>query len=162
MDGDYAPLKDIVKLAKKYKAMTMIDEAHATGLIGQHGRGVSELQKVSKDIDIHMGVSEKGLSKIILPSSVLVGVITGVLFELIFPIPEILVNSLLAFISGIILYVIVREVIPEKTKGKPNYFVLQIFGCRTYAFIRETTCGLSAASEVLVTLMPARTPAIFR
>jgi len=78
------------------------------------------------DIDIHMGVSEKGLSKIILPSSVLVGVIAGVLFELIFPIPEILVNSLLAFISGIILYVIVREVIPEKTKGKPNYFLIGV------------------------------------
>jgi len=78
------------------------------------------------DIDIHMGVSEKGQSKIILPSSVLVGVIAGVLFELIFPIPEILVNSLLAFISGIILYVIVREVIPEKTKGKPNYFLIGV------------------------------------
>jgi hypothetical protein len=58
------------------------------------------------DMDIHMSVKEEGLSKIILPSSVLVGAIAGFLFEVIFPIPEILVNSLLAFISGIILYVI--------------------------------------------------------
>jgi hypothetical protein len=78
------------------------------------------------DMDIHMSVNNEGLSKIILPSSVLIGVIAGFLFELILPIPEILVNSLLAFISGIILYVIVREVIPRKTKGKPNYFLIGV------------------------------------
>jgi len=78
------------------------------------------------DMDIHMSVDQEGLSKIILPSSVLLGVIAAFLFELILPIPEILVNSLLAFISGIILYVIVREVIPRKTKGKPNYFLIGV------------------------------------
>ena len=78
------------------------------------------------DMNIHMSVSEEGLSKIILPSSVLVGMIAGFLFELFLPIPEILVNSLLAFISGVILYVIVREVIPEKTKGKPIYFLIGV------------------------------------
>ncbi len=77
-------------------------------------------------MNIRMSVSEEGLIRIILPSSVLVGVIAGFLFELFLPVPEILVNSLLAFISGIILYVIVREVIPEKTKGKPIYFLIGV------------------------------------
>jgi hypothetical protein len=77
-------------------------------------------------MNIHMSVPEEGLHKLILPSSVLVGVIAGFLFEVILPIPEILVSSLLAFISGIILYVIVREVIPEKTKGKPSFFLIGV------------------------------------
>ncbi len=78
------------------------------------------------EMDLHMSVNKEGLSKAILPSSVLLGVIAGFLFELIFPIPQILVNSLLAYISGVILYVIVREVIPRKTKGKPNYFLIGV------------------------------------
>lgn len=64
MDGDLAPLPDIVKLAKDYDAMFMIDEAHATGVIGENGRGVSEYFGVSKDIDVIMGTLSKAVGSL--------------------------------------------------------------------------------------------------
>jgi len=39
MDGDYAPLPEIIALAKKYNAVTFVDECHATGVLGESGRG---------------------------------------------------------------------------------------------------------------------------
>jgi glycine C-acetyltransferase len=42
MDGDIAPLPEIIKLAKKYDAFTFVDEAHATGVFGSTGRGTPE------------------------------------------------------------------------------------------------------------------------
>lgn len=42
MDGDIAPLPEIVALAKKYGAITFIDEAHSSGIFGPTGRGTQE------------------------------------------------------------------------------------------------------------------------
>ena len=50
MDGDIAPLKDIVYLADKYNAKVMIDECHSTGFLGKTGKGVEELFDVKVDI----------------------------------------------------------------------------------------------------------------
>lgn len=61
MDGDIAPLDKISALAKKYNALTMVDEAHASGILGKTGRGTLEhfnLEPV-KDIDIVMGTLGK-------------------------------------------------------------------------------------------------------
>jgi glycine C-acetyltransferase len=52
MDGDVAPLKEIVALAKKYDALTFIDECHATGFFGPTGRGTDEYWGVRGQIDI--------------------------------------------------------------------------------------------------------------
>ncbi|MCA9401376.1 MAG: 8-amino-7-oxononanoate synthase [Candidatus Omnitrophica bacterium] len=59
MDGDVAPLKDIVALAKKHQAILMVDEAHALGVFGAHGRGLAEALQVEDDIDIIVATLSK-------------------------------------------------------------------------------------------------------
>jgi len=59
MDGDVAPLDEIVELAKKYQSEVMIDEAHAFGVMGKHGRGLAEHLGLEKDIFIQMGTLSK-------------------------------------------------------------------------------------------------------
>ena len=61
MDGDHAPLREIVKLKEKYGAWLMVDEAHATGLYGANRRGLAEEFGVSKGIEIQMGTLGKAL-----------------------------------------------------------------------------------------------------
>lgn len=64
MDGDIASLDKISKLCKKYNAMSMIDEAHATGVLGKTGHGSLEHfnLKAGKDIDIVLGTCSKALA----------------------------------------------------------------------------------------------------
>ena len=62
MDGDIAPLPDIVFLAKKYSALTMVDDAHATGVFGKNGKGITEhFNLSSNEVDIQMGTFGKAL-----------------------------------------------------------------------------------------------------
>ena len=61
MDGDLAPLREIVALKDKYGAWLMVDEAHATGLFGKNRRGVIEAQSVSDNVEIQMGTLGKAL-----------------------------------------------------------------------------------------------------
>lgn len=61
MDGDLAPLPDIVSLAEKYSAFSMVDDAHATGVFGKKGKGSVEHFNLSKKIDIQMGTLGKAL-----------------------------------------------------------------------------------------------------
>jgi glycine C-acetyltransferase len=61
MDGTIADLKSIVDLAQKYDALTMIDDAHATGFLGKRGRGTHEYRDVMGKIDIITGTLGKAL-----------------------------------------------------------------------------------------------------
>jgi len=61
MDGDIANLPEIYRLAKKYNARTMIDEAHATGVLGKTGRGAPEHFNLMGKIDIVMGTLSKAI-----------------------------------------------------------------------------------------------------
>lgn len=64
MDGDIAPLPEISKLCRKYGALLMIDEAHATGVLGKRGHGSLEYfnLKAGKDVDIVLGTCSKALA----------------------------------------------------------------------------------------------------
>jgi 8-amino-7-oxononanoate synthase len=61
MDGDAAPLHEIVALKEKYDAWLMVDEAHATGIFGKNGRGLAEEFGVNSQIEIQMGTLGKAL-----------------------------------------------------------------------------------------------------
>lgn len=61
MDGDWAQLAEIVELKTRYEAMLLLDEAHAVGVIGSHGRGLADQLELSAQVDIHMGTLSKAL-----------------------------------------------------------------------------------------------------
>ena len=59
MDGDVAPLTDIVRLAQQYDALVMVDEAHGFGVLGATGAGLVEVLQLSGHVDIQMGTLSK-------------------------------------------------------------------------------------------------------
>ncbi len=61
MDGDIVNLPELIKLAKKYHFFTMIDEAHATGVIGHAGGGTEEYYGMEGSVDILMGTLSKAV-----------------------------------------------------------------------------------------------------
>ncbi|MFZ5845592.1 MAG: glycine C-acetyltransferase [Patescibacteria group bacterium] len=69
MDGDVAPMPEIVRLAKKYGAITMVDDAHGEGVLGE-GRGIAHHFHLQGQIDIEVGTLSKAFG-------VLGGVIAG-------------------------------------------------------------------------------------
>lgn len=64
MEGDIAPLPDIVPLCRKYGARLMVDDAHGVGVLGKTGRGTAEHFGMEKDVDIIMGTYSKSLASI--------------------------------------------------------------------------------------------------
>ena len=61
MDGFIAKLDEIVRLKKKYNALLMVDDSHATGFVGPTGRGSAELHGVMKDVDVFTSTLGKAL-----------------------------------------------------------------------------------------------------
>lgn len=64
MDGDIAPLDKIVELAHQYNAYVMVDEAHASGVIGATGKGTPEYFNIEGKVDIVAGTFSKGLGSV--------------------------------------------------------------------------------------------------
>jgi len=59
MDGDRAPLRDLVELKRRFGALLLLDEAHAVGVIGLNGRGLAAAENVNEDVQ--MGTLSKAL-----------------------------------------------------------------------------------------------------
>ena len=64
MGGDICKLPDIVRLAKKYGARVMVDDAHGLGVLGKYGRGTAEHFGLENDVDIYMGTFSKSLASL--------------------------------------------------------------------------------------------------
>lgn len=64
MDGDIAPMPDIVRLAEQYNAMTMIDDAHGSGVLGKNGAGTVSHFDLYGRVDIQLGTLSKALGVI--------------------------------------------------------------------------------------------------
>ncbi len=64
MEGDIAPLPNIVNICKKYGARLMVDDAHGIGVLGKTGRGTVEHFGLEKEVDIIMGTYSKSLASI--------------------------------------------------------------------------------------------------
>ncbi|SKA83911.1 8-amino-7-oxononanoate synthase [Clostridium sp. USBA 49] len=64
MEGDIANLPEIVRLAKKYGARVMVDDAHGLGVMGEHGRGTAEYFGLEDEVDIIMGTFSKSLASL--------------------------------------------------------------------------------------------------
>ena len=64
MSGEICKLPEIVKLAKKYGARTMVDDAHGLGVLGAHGRGTAEYFGLEDEVDIYMGTFSKSLASL--------------------------------------------------------------------------------------------------
>ena len=61
MDGDIAPLPDIVRVAREYGAIVMVDDAHASGVLGRQGRGTVDHFGLHGQVDIQVGTLSKAI-----------------------------------------------------------------------------------------------------
>ncbi|HYA87091.1 MAG TPA: pyridoxal phosphate-dependent aminotransferase family protein [Nitrospirota bacterium] len=64
MEGDIAPLPDIVKVCRKHGARLMVDDAHGIGVLGRTGRGTAEHFGIEKEVDVIMGTYSKSMASI--------------------------------------------------------------------------------------------------
>jgi zinc transporter ZupT len=106
----------------------------------------SESHIIFTDLEIYekTDIDDNILKRYILASATIGGILFKLILDLIFPLNALdieLFYIIYSFISGVILYTIVREVIPEKEKGKPLYFILGFVGYTIVIFFIELFTG---------------------
>ena len=97
----------------------------------------TEAHMIFTDLEIYdtADYNERSSLRYFLATSALIGIILGLIFDIIFPINLELLFVFFSFISGVILYVIVREVIPEKERGDPFRFLIGLVAFTVIIFI---------------------------
>ncbi|MBD3212094.1 MAG: hypothetical protein GF311_05735 [Candidatus Lokiarchaeota archaeon] len=88
----------------------------------------SSKYKVFTDLDIEIDMQETRIQKTLLASAALVGMVVDFIVDLVYEINLEVLYILFSFTSGVILYTIVREVLPEKEKGNPIFFLAGVVG----------------------------------
>ena len=102
----------------------------------------SESHIIFTDLEIYenLNIDDNKMKKYLLSGAAILGILVKLILELIFPFNTFdieLFYIIYSFISGVILYTIVREVVPEKEKGKPIYFILGFIGYTILIFLLE-------------------------
>ena len=131
MDGDRAPLREIVALKESFGAWLMVDEAHATGLIGTGGRGLADELGVGAGIEIQMGTLGKAVGSsggYISGSRALIDFLVNRARSFIFttaPVPASAAAAvaglgLIGAVEGDVLRRLLRERIAQFTEGLPG------------------------------------------
>lgn len=95
----------------------------------------TEPHQVFSDLDIEERYEETPSKHLILSFSAFLGISFGLIYEFLFSLNLEMIFILFSFISGVILYTIVREIIPEKEKGRPLYFLAGVIGFTVFVLI---------------------------
>ena len=90
---------------------------------------------IFSDLDITVEFEDEGLKKIVLSLATLFGVVAGLLLDVFFPLSLEILYLLFSFIAGVILYTVVRYVIPEKEKGRPWLFLFSLIGFSLFVLV---------------------------
>ncbi len=121
MEGDIAPIEKIVRLAKKYSALTYLDEVHAVGMYGARGAGIAAQLGVDQEIDIIQATMAKAIGVIggyIAASSLLIDAIRSFAPGFIFTtsLPPAIVAGCLASIEHLKKSEVERELLRKRTQ----------------------------------------------
>src|SRR5699024_3743515 len=104
MDGDVAPLTQLIDLKKRYNALLIVDEAHATGVFGPLSQGLVAAQNLTKDVYIQIGTCSKALGSFgayLVGDACLVNYLKQTMRSLIFttPLPPAVLGSIIQSIE---------------------------------------------------------------
>ncbi|WP_369345618.1 aminotransferase class I/II-fold pyridoxal phosphate-dependent enzyme [Caldalkalibacillus mannanilyticus] len=121
MDGDLAPLADLVRLKEKYNAILMVDEAHSSGIYGSRGEGLTHHLQLHRQIDIQMGTFSKAMGSFgayVVGSSRLIEYLVNKMRSFIFTtaLPPAVLGSILASISVVQEASMEREQLQKKAR----------------------------------------------
>lgn len=174
MDGDIADLNKLIELKNKYNAILVVDEAHAYGVFGDKGLGISEVQNCTKDIDLIVATFGKAIGSMgafCVGDEVLVNYLINKSRSLIF-------STALPEINIAFSYYIISEILPnlryskksllsnaQKLREKLKNLGLQTMGeSQIVPVILGSNSNAVACSKALIDngyyLMPIRHPTV--
>ncbi|MHC0432037.1 5-aminolevulinate synthase [Streptomyces sp. O3] len=139
MDGDVAPIEEIVKIAHEYRALTYLDEVHAIGMYGPRGAGMAAQLNVDHLVDIIQGTMAKGIG-------VIGGYITG---------STTLVDAVRSFASGFIFTTSLPPAVVAACRASVDH--LKTSAAEREALQRKTAHLRAALAEAGIEVMPQST-----